>query len=358
MLDLTLSNPTRCGFIYDEEAIRAALSAPEALGYDPSPRGTFEARQAVAGYYEERGSPIPTDRVHLTTGSSEAYAHLFRLLCEPGDQILTPQPSYPLFDFLADMTGVELRRYPLLYDHGWELDFDALKAAVTPRTRAVLTVNPNNPTGSTLSARERERLMRFAIMHDLAIISDEVFADFSWGDEPPFPTLESRGSVLIFGINGVSKISGLPQMKLGWITIRGSVGPDADAAARLEVMGDTFLPVSTPTQIAARTLLDQRRLLQPQIRERIARNLAFLDQKLAGSAVSRLQAKGGWYATLRVPASLSDEEWALYLLETAGVHIHPGELFGFDREGFLVASLIAPEGEFREGTERLVEAIR
>jgi len=361
IFDLTKSNPTRCGFVYDDEAVREALGHPDVMDYDPHPRGRIEARQAVARYYQERGTPISTDRIILTASSSEAYTFCFRLLCEVGDEVLAPKPSYPLFDFLADLTDVRLVHYPLIYDHGWQIDFDSLQKAITPRTRAILLVTPNNPTGQLLRPKERDQLTRLALKHELAIIVDEVFLDFIWEEEQQAnaQTLESRGRCLTLAISGLSKISALPQMKLGWITVRGPVGPDAAAMSRLEVIADTYLSVSAATQAAASTLLEQRKLVQPQILDRIRQNLEFLDAKLSGNTpVSRLQADGGWYAVLRVPISLSDDDWAIYLLETAAVYVHPGHLFGFESEGYLAISLIGPHDEFREGIGRLVEAIR
>jgi len=358
VIDLTESNPTRCDFLYDADAIRAALASHEVIEYDPQPKGMRTARDAVAHYYSERGTPIPTDRIVLTSGSSEAYAHCFRMLCEPGDEILAPQPSYPLFRFLADIAGAELKHYPLFYDDGWSIDFDALKASLTPRTKAVLIVTPNNPTGQLLTPKERDKLTRLALIHDFAIIADEVFLDFLWRSGERASSFDPRCLALTLAISGISKISALPQMKLGWITVRGPVGMDADATARLEVMADTFLSVSTPTQVAAPVLLDQRKLVQPQIMNRIVENLEFLDAKLSGrTPLSRLRADGGWYAVLRGPASVSDEDRALDLLENAGVHVHPGELFGFDRPGHLVISLITPHDLFREGVGRIVNAI-
>jgi len=358
MFDLTESNPTRCGFIYDDQAIRDALGSADTLQYDPNPRGLRSAREAVGAYYEERGQPIPTDRIFLTTSSSEAYSMCFRLLCDPGDEVLIPAPSYPLFDFLADLDSVNLKRYPLRYDHGWSIDFEALGSLITERTRAILIVTPNNPTGSLLSRADRDRLVRLSMSHGLALIADEVFLDYVWGASPLPQSLDSRGLCLTLAISGLSKISALPQMKLGWITVRGPVGADADASARLEVIADTYLSVATPTQVAAATLLEQRKLVQPQLLDRIAANLRFLDGKLGGSSpVTRLHAQGGWYAILRVPSSLSDEDWALFLLETASVSVHPGFLFDFESGGHLVVSLIGEESEFREGAERLAAAI-
>ena len=359
LFDLTESNPTRCGFIYDDERILAALSTPDALRYSPSPRGLRSARDAVAAYYEELGTPTSADRIFLTTSSSEAYAWCFRLLCEPGDEVLVPSPSYPLFDYLSDLTDVRLTRYPLIYDHGWSIDLDYLEKAITPRTKAILTVSPNNPTGSVLEARDIDKLIRFSMRHSIALIADEVFLDYGWPGGRPARTLSTRGLALSFTISGLSKVSAMPQMKLGWIVVRGPVGPDAAAAARLEVIADTYLSVSTPTQVAAPVLMEQRRLVQPQIRDRIAANLAYLDQKLTGDTpVSRLQADGGWYVILRAPASSTDEEWALFLLETAGVHVHPGHFFDFDGDARLVISLITPENVFRAGIDRIVEAVK
>lgn len=361
IFDLTESNPTRCGFIYDDEAIREALAHPSVMNYDPHPRGRIEARQAVAQYYQERGNPIPTDRIILTASSSEAYTFCFRLLCENGDEVLVPRPSYPLFDYLADLADVKLVGYPLLYDHGWQIDFDSLEKSITERTRAILVVTPNNPTGQLLRPKERGKLARLGLKYNLALIADEVFLDFIWDEtnKPLAQTLESRGLCLTLAISGLSKISALPQMKMGWITIRGPVGPDAAAAARLEVIADTYLSVSAATQAAAQTLLDQRKLVQPQILDRIRQNLEFLDAKLSGNTpVSRLQADGGWYAVLRVPASLSDDDWAIFLLETAAVYVHPGHLFGFESEGYLAISLIGPHNDFREAIGRIVEAVR
>ena len=360
ILDLTESNPTRCGFVYDDVAIRGALSQAAVMSYDPDPRGIPSAREAVCRYYEERGTPIPADRVFLTASTSEAYTYCFRLLCEPGDEILVPKPSYPLFDYLADLTDVKLVPYQLIYDNGWQIDLGALRGLISARTKAILTVAPNNPTGQLLTTKERDALIRLALMNGLALICDEVFLDYVWegGKRPLAQTIDSRCLCLTLAISGLSKISALPQMKLGWVTIRGPVGPDAATAARFEVMADTYLSVSTPIQAAASTLIEQRRLLQPQVLERILQNLDFLDAKLSGrTPVSRLQADGGWYATLRTPASLADEEWAVYLLETAGVHVHPGSLFGFESEGYLVISLIQRHEEFREAVGRLVEAV-
>jgi len=360
LLDLTESNPTRCGFTYDHECISAALADVNGLSYEPNPPGLIETRRHVANYYEELGRPASVDRIFLTTASSEAYSHCFRLLADPGEEILSPAPSYPLFDYLAGLDHVRLRKYPLIYGpEGWQIDLDALREAIRPTTRAILLVNPNNPTGSMLSPRERDILIRLAAKHDLALIVDEVFLDYLWDEKRKRETLTGKGICLTLTLSGLSKIAALPQMKLGWIVVRGPEGLAAEASSRLEVVSDTYLSVSTPIQRAAETLLDQRRLVAPQIRERVARNLATLDRALGpGSPVTRLRAEGGWYAVLRVPATLTDEEWAIYLLETAGVSVHPGHFFDFAQEGYLAVSLLPPETIFGEGARRLAEALR
>ena len=250
--DLTVSNPTRCGFNYDAEALLGPLRDPRALAYDPDPRGMRTAREAVARYYAGHGAQVPVDDLVLTTSTSESYSFLFRLLCDAGDEVLVAQPSYPLFDFLADLDDVRLRPYPLFYDHGWWTDLAALERAITPRTRAILVVHPNNPTGHWTGAGERERLEAICARHGLALIVDEVFLDyplrevtpppqsFAWGDHP----------ALTFVLSGLSKIAGLPQMKAAWIVTLGPEHERREALARLEIVADTFLSMNAPVQLA------------------------------------------------------------------------------------------------------------
>ena len=358
ILDLTASNPTQCGFYFDQDAVLAAFADPAVLRYEPDPRGLASARRAVADYYAGQGISVNPDHVLLTTGTSEGYSFLFRLLAGPDDEVLSALPSYPLFDLLADVNDVKLRPYSLHYGDGWRIDVEHLAATITPRTRAIIVVTPNNPTGSVLQRGELEALVSLARDHNLAIIADEVFSDYLWQ-----PGADATGSVaavdgcLTFTLNGLSKIAALPQMKLAWIVANGPRDLRAEALARLEVIADTYLSVSTPVQLAAPKLLAKRDAVQGQILRRIQTNLSRLDTRLTrGTSCSRLRAEGGWYAVLRVPNTRSDEAWALALLER-GVYLHPGLFFGFAADGYLVLSLITPEPQFTEGVERIVETV-
>jgi hypothetical protein len=353
-IDLTESNPTRCGLSPDAAALNAALSGPLIDVYDPRPRGLPVARSAIRAYYADGGAAIDEQQIVVTTSTSESYAFAFQLLADPGDEILAPQPSYPLLPYLADLHDVSLTSYPLIYDHGWVIDFEALQAAITPRTKAIVAVSPNNPSGSYLAGEERERMVRIAVEHGLALIVDEVFRDYAWavnGSRPQSTATEEE--CLTLTMNGLSKISALPQMKLGWTVVSGSRKIREEALARLEVIGDTYLSVATPVQHAAAALLGLRHEVQAKILSRVRENVRVLDELMTGSACDRLQAKAGWYAMVRVPRTRGDEQWALDLL-AAGVHVHPGYLFDAPQEGLLVLSLLAPQAEFREGVKRLV----
>ena len=355
LVDLTASNPTRCGFRYEERAILEALCDPAALKYEPSPRGLVSARKAVCEYYAESGSAVGVDDILLTTSTSEAYSYVFRLLCNPGDEILTPAPSYPLFDFLAEIQDVRLMRYPLVYDYGWQIDFDALEHAITPRTRAIIVVHPNNPTGHFTRRPEMQSLNTIGATQRLALIVDEVFLDFCLDQEKPL-SFAGSGDALTFTLSGLSKICGLPQMKAAWIAVSGPQVVKREALARLEVIADTYLSLSTPVQLAMPTFFSQRRAFQEQWMARLQRNLAEVDHQLALQKVcSRLEVKGGWYAVLRVPATRSDEELALALLEEKGVYVHPGHFYDFASDGFLVVSLISRESEISKGLKSLLQ---
>jgi alanine-synthesizing transaminase len=358
LLDLSASNPTECGFHYDERAILNGLAQPQALHYRPDPRGLTSARDAVCEYYAGRGDgQIAPEQVLLTTSTSEAYSFVFRLLCNPGDEVLVPVPSYPLFDFLAEIQDVKLSRYPLFYDHGWHIDFHALEQAVTPRTRAVIVVHPNNPTGHFVKPDEAGRLSLICSRHDLAILADEVFLDFSLLAKR-HASFATNQEVLTFTLSGLSKISGLPQMKLAWLITTGPKDRRREALARLEVIADTFLSVSALVQLAARAFFDQRHGFQDQLMGRVGNNLAELDRQLdRQKACSRLEVEGGWYAVLRVPATRPDEELAIELLEKRDVYVHPGHFYGFPSDGYLVVSLITPEVEFAEGTSRVLSRL-
>ena len=359
ILDLTVSNPTEAGVRPDPEIVLAALANPEAMDYDPQPRGLLEARQAVCRYYRESHEVFDLDpeRLILTTSTSEAYSYVFRLLCNPADEILVPKPSYPLFEFLADLADVKLVPYPLLYDHGWQIDFDSLYKAATARSRAVILVHPNNPTGSYVSASETAALNAFCRDYGLALIVDEVFLDYSH-DGAPRPSFVTNADTLTFTLSGVSKISALPQMKLAWVATSGPKEMVTGAGARLEIIADTYLSMNAPVQLAAPVLLDQHKQIQPILLDRLRVNLAELDGQLAGRpSCTRLLVEGGWYVVLRVPAIESDEDLAIRLLRKASVSVHPGHFYDFPNEGHLVLSLITEPADFREGVARLLQVV-
>jgi aspartate/methionine/tyrosine aminotransferase len=382
IIDLTVSNPTRAGLRYDERAILESLASPQSLDYDPQAKGLRTAREAVAAYYrDDHGiSNLDPEQIVLTTSTSEGYSYVFRLLCNPGDELLVPKPSYPLFDFLAELTDVKLVPYPLLYDHGWQMDFPSLENAVTPRTRGVVVVNPNNPTGSYVKAEERDALNALCRERGLALIVDEVFLDYGLeksarslhapldrhsplqrlgqddNSERVAGSFAGSREVLTFTLSGLSKISALPQMKVAWIVVTGPPTEVAPAMARLEVIADTYLSMNAPIQWAVPVLLAQRKDIQKQLLDRVCANLAELDRQLAVQKASqRLEVEGGWYAILRVPVTKSDEDLAIELLREKSVLVHPGHFYDFPSDGYLVLSLITPEGQFAEGIRLAIE---
>jgi alanine-synthesizing transaminase len=411
VLDLTVSNPTRVGLQYDARAILEALSSLRALDYDPQPKGLLSAREAVRDYYRsEHGTGgLDAERIVLTTSTSEGYSFVFRLLCNAGDELLVPKPSYPLFEFLADLQDVRLVPYPLIYDHGWQMDFPSLEEAVKGRTRGVVVVHPNNPTGSYVSEAERGGLNAFCRRHGLALIVDEVFLDYGLeghrggtaalgcqvergstelleksgpqGLKPsssaalsgtaeavPFPkripeisssrhpSFANNDEVLTFTLSGLSKISALPQMKAAWVVTSGPAAEAAEAVGRLEIVADTYLSVNAPLQWALPVLLEQRKSIQQQLLARVRTNLAELDRQLEKQkSCQRLQLDGGWNGILRVPVTRSDEDLAIELLRAKSVLVHPGHFYDFASDGYLVVSLIVAEGEFAQGIARVLD---
>jgi alanine-synthesizing transaminase len=357
IIDLTESNPTKCAFQVETEQILGALSNPASVHYDPIPQGLLPARNAVVDYYRARGCTLNVDDIFLTTSTSEAYSFLFRTLCNPGDELLIPQPGYPLFNFLADIQDVTTVRYPLIYDYGWQIDFHALQRAITPRTRGIIVVNPNNPTGHFCKAEDLHRLNQMCLEGDLALVADEVFLDFSLGKDIT-PTFACNNKALTFTMSGLSKISGLPQMKVAWVVATGPEALKQQALARLEMIADTYLSMNTPTQLALPVLLELRHNFQRQCAERTRNNLAQLDKLLSTQKLcARLNLEGGWYAIIKVPVTGSDEELALELLNNHGVYVHPGHFYDFPADGYLVVSLITPELSFAAGMETLVHLI-
>ncbi|HKF50911.1 MAG TPA: pyridoxal phosphate-dependent aminotransferase [Candidatus Acidoferrales bacterium] len=360
LLDLTVSNPTECGFGYEEDEIRRALASPSVLRYQPDPRGMRAARMAVANYYSDRETPVQIQDIFLTTSTSEAYSFAFRVLCNQADEVLIPAPSYPLFDYLADIHDVKVRRYPLLYDHGWQIDFHALEKLIDARTRAVIVVNPNNPTGHFTKTQEAAELNEMCVTHDMALIVDEVFLDFALENNEARRSLATNSRALTFTASGLSKISGLPQMKAAWLVVNGPLELKAQALARLEVIADTYLSMNAPVQSAMPTFLKQRHKFQQQVMERVRENLTELDHQLASQhACTRLKIEGGWYAVIRLPATCDDEEFTVSLLNSQNVYGHPGHFYDFLSKGYVVLSLITPKRVFADGlTALLIHANR
>ncbi|MEO5922632.1 MAG: pyridoxal phosphate-dependent aminotransferase [Bryobacteraceae bacterium] len=351
ILELTESNPTRAALVYPD-GLLAPLADVRGLTYEPTPQGSKEARAAVGEYYRGLGVEVPIERVMLTASTSEAYSYLFQLLADPGDEILSPRPSYPLFEFLAGLSSVNIRQYPLRYDGSWHVDFEALETLITAKTRAIVVVNPNNPTGSFLKRDELERLDALAARHGVAIISDEVFCDYGFGSgENRAVTLAGERRALTFSMSGLSKVAGLPQLKLGWIV---ASGPGCGAAMEaLELIADTYLSVATPVQVALPSLLGAGAAVREQISKRTEVNLACLRSSLAGSAGGVLNVEGGWYGVVQVTRTYSEEEWTLRLLEEVNVIVQPGFFFDFESEAYLVLSLLTPAERFAEGLRRM-----
>ncbi len=352
--DLTASNPTRCGFSYPASLLDA-LADRRALDYDPQPKGLRNARQAVCHYYAGHGVALDPDQLVLTTSTSEAYSFLFRLLCDPGNEVLVPQPGYPLFDFLAALDDVQLKAAPLIYADGWQIDLDGIRRAVSPRTRAIVIVHPNNPTGHFTKSWEADELSRLCLEFNLALIVDEVFLDYGIG-AAALSFASGLQEVPVFVVSGLSKIAGLPQMKAAWIV---ATGPRREEAlSRLEIIADTFLSMNAPMQWTLPVWLQSRASIQQQIRDRVAANLAELDSQLVSlPAVQRLKMEGGWYAVLRILAVQPDEQTVIEILNRS-VWLHPGYFFGFPESGWLVLSLLAQELEFSNGLGILIDYLR
>jgi len=360
LFDLTASNPTQCGFHYDSAAILSALQNPASLVYDPQPKGMLAARCEVARYYlEDHHTAIDPESLLLTTSTSEAYSYVFRLLCNPSEELLLPKPSYPLFEFLAALQDVHLVPYSLEYAQGWFIDFRSLERAITPRTRAILLVHPNNPTGSHVSPEELARLNVLCRKNNLALIVDEVFLDFAFRGAVR-KTLAANSETLTFTLSGLSKISALPQMKIAWLAVTGPAPFVRSALDRLEIIADTYLSLSASAQAALPTLLGQRNSLRKQLLDRIGENLAYLESVLRANPLAELlHAEAGWYAVLRLRrAPASDEDFAIRLLRDHHVLLHPGHFYDFPSNGFLVLSLITPTTDFRHGLAHLLTALR
>lgn len=363
IIDLTLSNPTEAGIEYPAAEILESLSNRSSLRYQPEPFGLLSAREAVADYYLGKNVEINLDDILLTASSSEAYAFLFALLCEAGDNVLVPNPSYPLFEFLAQLHDVDVRPYQLRYDGEWHIDMDSVRNAVKPSTKAIVIVNPHNPTGMFLKKRELDSMNEIAIQNNLAMIVDEVFLDYvlaaTGATEEVCGSTASNTETLTFTLNGISKLCGLPQMKLGWMVVSGREELKREALSRLEIIADTFLSVNTPVQHALPQLLKVGQMIRRQINERVEQNLSFLSSMLKkNSPLSILNSEGGWYAILKIPGTKSEEEWAMQILDEAGVYVFPGYFFELQEGNFLVVSLLPSIDTFRKGIEEILRIVK
>lgn len=350
IIDLTVSNPTRCDLDLPVEDVLSAFHHPDNLHYAPEPKGLLHAREEVAAYYRRRGMTVDPERIVLTASTSEAYGFIFRLLANPGDEVLMPAPGYPLFQYLAQLNDVEVALYPSVYQDGWRMDRDALTDCFSDRTRALVCVHPNNPTGAYIKPDERERMNALCRMHNAAIVCDEVFWDYSLGSGRPISFVENS-EVLTFTLNGLSKILGMPQMKLGWIVVS---GPDAlvrTAIERLEVVADTFLSVSTPVQNALGAWMAHEAAWQERIQQRVTVNWQYLQDKADDLRLNVCRAEGGWYAVLRCEDG-AEEDLVLGLLDK-GVLAHPGYFFEITEGTHLVISLLTPPDRFAEGLTRI-----
>ena len=353
--DLTQSNPTLTDLPYDRARLLAALSDARSLVYEPASFGLLSARAAVQDLQRAAGFEVPSERIVLTSSTSEAYAFLFKLLCDAGDEVLIPQPSYPLFEHLAALEQVKVANYELAYDGSWHIDFDSLARARTARSRAIVVVNPNNPTGSFLKRDELERLLAFG----LPIISDEVFSSFALGaDARRVSSVLETDAALVFALGGLSKLAALPQLKLAWLCAAGPKPLLAEALSRLELIADTFLSPNTPVQHALPEILNARWPVERALNARIAKNFALLVQALEGTAATPLFLEGGWYAVVRLPALLSEAEWVLGLLEHDDVLTQPGWFYDFLGGAQLVLSLITEEAPFALGVSRIAQRVR
>ncbi len=354
IIDLTESNPTRCGFTYPPE-LPKALADPAGLIYAPDSKGMLKARQEVARHHN---GIVDAESIVLTSSTSEAYAFLLRLLVNPGERVLIGRPSYPLFQYLIELADAEYDFYPLAFEGQWKIDFEALQEAVTPTTRVLILVNPNNPTGSYISADELKRLNAFCRQHKLAMISDEVFFDYRLDDQAPGVSLSGNKDVLTFVLGGLSKSLALPQMKLSWIM---TSGPDAqvkEALNRLEIIADTFLSVNTPVQNALGQWFALQKEIQGQILRRVRGNYETIREWARRESIECPPSQGGWYAVLRLGQIENEEEWILDLLRKRHVSVHPGYFFDFDSDSSIVLSLLPEPERMKAGLQKIGEEIR
>ena len=365
-LDLTESNPTACGFQYPADKILAALSDEQNMIYSPCPQGLLDARKAVSGYYQKKGITVDPRRIFLTASTSEAYSYLFRLLLNPHEKVLVARPSYPLFQFLIEFNDAQMEFYPLMFDEArnrWQIDFKALKNVISPSTKVLVLVNPNNPTGSFVTQQEFQKLQEICIAQGIAMVSDEVFSDYALTENSNrIISAAAQNAALSFSLGGISKILGLPQMKCGWIVINGPEDLIWEASKRLEIIADTYLSVNTPVQNALAQWLSLQEEIQVEIRNRLQHNRDFFRRALSSCSQTQIEflpCEGGWHAILKFPLrNLSEEEWALEFLTKDHVYVHPGYFFDFNEEGYFVLSLLLETKVFEEGLSRIFNRVK
>lgn len=362
VFDLTISNPTECGIQYPVKEIISAFNKPEIAKYKPDPRGLFFARQTIKQYYLNHSVSVKEENIFLTASTSESYSLLFTLLCNPGESILAPRPSYPLFEYLAQITGVSLKYYPLRYMGGWEIDLEALKQSISSSTKAIILIHPHNPTGMFLKKQTFEEIISIANRHQITLIVDEVFLDFQLvQNEDGMSTTVNTSDVLTFTLSGISKSLGLPQLKLGWIVISGNEKFTHEVGERLEILLDTYLSVNTPVQLALPELSWCGESIRKGILERIKSNYVYVKEFFSNSnnkksyPCSVLESEGGWYCIIKVPRTQTAEAWAIELLKKHNILVYPGYFYDFDDDGFLVLSLLTEDSTFQNSLNILAE---
>lgn len=357
LIDLTVSNPTAVGLQFPLQDIRSAFGSADYSSYEPDPRGMVLAREAVSSYLSSTGQLTAPNELFLTASTSEGYSWVFKLLCDPGDEILVPSPSYPLFDYLAALEGVIPVKYPLIYSHptGWSIDMEALESGIGPRTRAIVVVSPNNPTGSFLTQKDFGDLEKICAKHELPLIVDEVFRDYGLEAGRELERRLISEKALVFSLNGFSKMLCLPQMKLGWIRLSGSATLVEKASEKLELIADSYLSCGAPVQLAAPRWLDLRQAIQQPLIDRLGTNINLIRSMTEGTACRTLHIDGGWTAIIEVPRILSEEQLILELLRDSDVLIHPGYFFDFEREAYLVLSLIQRTEILEDGLKQILK---
>lgn len=352
LIDLTLTNPTSCGFRSQNQTLLESFKSAENLAYQPDPRGLFCAREAVSRYYADKKIKVSPERIFITSSTSEAYAFCLKLLLNTDDRAAVPAPSYPLLESLAVLNDARLFRYCLEHKERWRIEREAFGDKT--EFKALCVINPNNPTGNFVRSEEKVILNTLCQERGSSLISDEVFLDFVIDQNAEPLSFADNDEVLTFTLSGISKILGLPQMKLSWIVVSGPERQVNEALRRLEIMADATLSASTPSQNALNTWMQRRSEIQSEISERICQNYRLLKEIFKDrKELTVLGVEGGWQAVIRTDVGMDDETLALKFLEKAGVWIHPGYLYDFKEGEYFVVSLLPSSPNLREGLRRI-----